>query len=156
MGNDCRIDLDRPDVFLGSNHQIIKELAFECTDFFLCIQNLGFQFFEIIGDIAFTIGEGLLAHPIVRNQPLVFILVGYLQKVSENIIIANLQAGDSGFFGFFLLQIDQNLFGVLNNISVLIEFFIIARLDYIAFRQNRWSFILYRCFDGFMQMFTRI
>ena len=119
MGNDIGILLHLGNELLGSNHQVHEKLLFQREYFVLCTQYLFFVFLQLLGDVALSLCQRLLAHPLLRH--LVLIGVAHLQVVAEDIVIAYLQRIDARLLGFALLNLQQIVLARIGNTAQLVQ-----------------------------------
>ena len=87
---------------------LFKEPVFQLTDGFLGTQYFGFKFFELRGDESLGIDQGLLPHVMVWHE--MEIALGDLDIVAEDLIVSNLQGGDSRFLSLLCFQLKDPAF----------------------------------------------
>ena len=83
--------LDGLDGVQKRGNEGLKKGIFNCRHAFFGGQNFLFQHFEFGRNVAFSVGEGLFANPILRYFD-VFILRRDFQKVAENGIKTDFEA----------------------------------------------------------------
>ena len=88
VGNDIGIDLNLRNKLLHTENQVVEEFGLEGEDLIFSAQNLLFVLLQLLGDIAFSLGQCLLANPLWRNQFLIG--VANLEVIAKHIIISYL------------------------------------------------------------------
>ena len=75
-----------------------ENLVFQRSEPVFGGKHLIFQLFQLLGDVALTVGEGLLAD-VIRGH-LIDKGLGYLNIITEYPVEAHFQGADAGFFPF--------------------------------------------------------
>ena len=115
-GVGCTLDA----VELGTNafQQLIEQPVFQSDQPLVGTQDLIFQFLELLCDVAFAGGQGLLADVALRH--LCLIRVADLDEIAKHVVIADLQLGDAG------LQLSQHALGVIADGTQLVHLGVVA------------------------------
>ncbi len=95
-------------------------LCFDLQDALLGAQNLLFVLFQLLGNVAFGIGESLFAYP--RLGHLVLVCVAHLDIVSEDVVVADLQRGDARKLAFAMLYLRQIVLAVQSYAAQIVQF----------------------------------
>ena len=101
-------------------------------------QNLVFQLFQLGGNVALTIGQGLLAGIVVGNH--VFVAVADLDVIAKHMVEADFQLGNTGFLPQAGFQLSQNPLGVLPDGPQFIHFVVVARSNDAAILEGGGGF----------------
>ena len=107
-GHRSGIALQGGDVLQGVVEQLRIDLRLKNQDAAFSAQNLFFIFLEFLRDIALGLREGLLANPFVWH--LAFIGVAHFDVVTEDVVIAYLQARNACGFALALLDLQEIVF----------------------------------------------
>ena len=100
-GHERGIELQRRYVLRHRSYKFGVQPGLDCLYLFLRAENLLLVVFQLGGDVAFGVHEGLLAYP--RRRHLVLVGVRYLDIVPENIVVAYFQGGYGRFLYFACL-----------------------------------------------------
>ena len=114
-----RIQLHLRHPFAERQHQLLIEPVLDDLDTLFRGLYLLFVLLELVGYIAFGIDECLLADPLRRY--LFLVGVTHLEVVSEDIVIADLQAGDARALYLALLDLQQVLLAVCLDSAQFVE-----------------------------------
>ena len=129
-GHEVGVDLYLGDKLLYGGHQVGKEPCFQSEDAVFGSENLLLILLQFLGDIAFGLCEGLLAHPVGGH--LVLVRVPHFEIIAEHIVVANLQAGDTRLFDFPLLDLEQVVLAAVGYLAQLVELIVHPTLDHVA------------------------
>ena len=108
------------DVFDERLYQVVEELRLEHQDFVFRTQDFFLIFLQFLRDVAFGIGQGLLAYPLGRD--FVLVRVAHLDVVAEDVVVAYFQAGDAGLFTFALLDLQEIVFAGVGDAAQFVQF----------------------------------
>ena len=103
LGQQRGVDLNLRDELLHRQHQFAEELLFHREDFVLRTQDFLFILLQFLRDVAFGLGQRLLAHPI--SGYVVLIRIAHFQIISEDVVIAYLQRLNTRLPGLALLNL---------------------------------------------------
>ena len=128
--------------YLGRNviPHLTEQFILQCGQLLLCSKDRLFQFFQLRSNIAFCIGQSLLADIILRHQ----ILVGirHFQIITEDLVELDLHVFDSGPLTLFGLYLGQPGFSFCLGSPVSIHILIVAIPDHISFPDGDRRFLL--------------
>ena len=99
---------DGPGRFLDPQHfpadlipHVGKEIVFQRKQLILGTQDHVFQLLELRGNVAFRVGQRLLAHIVVRHQ--ILIGIGHFQIIAEHLVVFDTEVLDAGALPLLLL-----------------------------------------------------
>ena len=119
--------LNWSDVLGKRRNEFVEELCLEGKDAFLGPHDFVFVFLEFLGDVALSLSERLLANPFGRH--LVAIGIANLKVVTEDVVVANLEALDTRGFYLALLHLQQVALALVGDMAQVVQFGIDAVHD---------------------------
>ena len=110
-----------------------EDLVFQRCQPLLRAQHGAFELLEFLSDIAFAVGERLLADIILRHS----VRVGFadLYVIAEYAVIADLELADTGPFTLALLDRRDLPLAAGGEVAQVIDFFMVASTDQAALAQ---------------------
>ena len=127
-------------------HQIGKKLCLQRQNLVFSPKNLLFIFLQLLGDVALSLCQCLLAHPFSRH--LVLIGVAHLQIVAEHVVVAYLQRLDARLLGLALLNLQQVVLARIGNVAQIVEFGTHTVVDHPTLLHLLWRIGLYLTQDA--------
>ena len=124
LGDGIGRPLDAVQLGADGLQQLGKKAVFQRDEALMRTEDLAFQLFEFLGDVALAAGERLLADVSLRHQ--IFVAVADLDKVAEDVVVADLQLGDAGLLPQAGLQLGQNALGIIPDGTQLVHFRVVA------------------------------
>ena len=118
-GNQVGVDLNGRSIFGQGKDQIIEEFQLQRENLVFGSQNLFLVFFQFLSDVTLGIDQSLFSDPTLWY--FVLMSISYLKVISVDVVVTYLQTGDSGFFGFALLDLQQIVFAFVSNMAQFIE-----------------------------------
>ena len=113
------VGLDVADALLHLAHQGGVDFAFHAGDVIFGREDLLFVFLELLGDIAFGVYQRLLAHPLRGHLALEG--VAHLDVVAENVVVAYLEAADTGPLCLPFLHLQEITLASGGDVAELVE-----------------------------------
>ena len=111
--------------------KLLEDFVFQFVNLFLGVEDAGFPLFEFGGDVAFFVGEGLLADVVVGG------LVGFAARdadvVAKRFVEADFQGGDASAFPFGGFQLGDPVLVAFDLIAQGVEVGVDAGADQVAF-----------------------
>ena len=122
-----------------SRHECGKGGVFEGFGLFFGIEDLGFQFLQLFGDVALCLGQGLLADPAFGN----FVLVGIadFEVVAKHVVEGDFQSGDACDFCLSIANGVQRFLAVKGQTPHLVQFVADALGDDFTFANGGGGFV---------------
>ena len=100
--------------------QVGEGLPFHHIEPLLGVEDALLEFLELGCDVALSLGQGLLADPLLGD--LVLVGVPYLEVVAEDVVEGDLEGGDAGGLHFALANVLELGFAIVAEVAELIEF----------------------------------
>ena len=138
LGDGVGGSLDAVELTADGAEQFGEELVFQRDEPLVRAQNLAFQLFQLLRDVAFAGGEGLFADVGLRHHA--FIGVADLDEVAENVVVADFQLGDAGLLPQTGLELGEDALGVIPDGTQFVHLGVVARGDDAAIFQGGGGF----------------
>ena len=134
--------------------QLREQFKFQCRDPVGGGENVALQVLQLLGDIALTVYEGLLADIGVRH--LIFKGIGHLDVVAENLVVADFQGADAGFLLLLRLHGGHETLAAVENAPESVHFRVKAVPDELPLADGKGRLILQGVGDAPGQIVQRV
>ncbi len=131
-----------------------EQFVFELRNAFLGSQDLRFEFLEFSGDIAFGVGQGLLADPFLGHIALE--RTRHFQIVAEDFVVTNFQFGNAGALPLLRLNGGKVPLAVLHDVAQLVQLFAVAGFDHAAFADGEGRVFVNGLLNEFHDVFEGV
>ena len=116
-------------------------MCFQCQYLVLRTENLLLVLLQFLGNVAFGIGKGLLAYPLCRH--FVLMRVAHFDVITEDIVVAYLQAGNLRQLTLALLYLQQIILTGVGYLAQLVQLGTNTGLDDTALINQQRRVIVY-------------
>ena len=127
LGEDAAVHLDGGNLLLDAADELPVQAGLDGVDAVFGREDFLLVLFQLFGDIALRVHQGLLADPLRRN--LVPIGVADFDIVTENIVVGYFEGTDAGAFGLPLLHLQEIILAAGAEGAEFVQFRIHARAD---------------------------
>ncbi len=121
-------------------------------DFLFRTQDFRLVFLQLFGNIAFRVGQGLLAYPFLRH--LVLVRIGHLQIIAEHVVVPDFQRGNARPLRFRLLQTHEVILAGIGDGAQIIQLLVHTFPDKAAFGQQHGRIRAQHLTNAFAQFGT--
>ena len=135
-------------------HQLGIELCLQHQYLVLGSQYFFFVFLQFLRDVTLGVSQRLLAYPLLGH--LVLVGIAHLDVIAEDVVVANLQAGDAGQVTFALLNLQQVVLARVGNLAQLIEFGTDATLNDTALVDQQRRVVVDFLLDAVAQQLAEV
>ena len=137
MGYETSVGLYLLCVLLSGCDEFVEELCLQCENLLLGTENLLLVFLQFLGDVSLSLGESLLANPVLWH--LFLVCVSHLKVVTEDIVISYLQTLYSCVLYLPFLNLQQVVLAVVGYVTKLVEFLVHTIVDHVALVYKLWG-----------------
>ena len=146
--------LDTIQLCTDAFQQFVKQAAFQRDEPLVCAKDLAFQLLQLLRDVTFAGGEGLLADVGLRHKVLVG--VAYLNKVAKHMVIADFQLWNAGLLPQTGFQLCQNALGVIADGAQLVHLGVVALCNNAAILEGGGGIRVYCGVNARLDILQRI
>ena len=148
------IDLYLGDKLLRSRNQFVEKAFFQRLNFLVGTQYSLLIFLQFLRDVAFGLGQSLLAHPLFGH--LILIRVAHFEVVTKHVVVANFKAADACCLGFALLNVDEEIASATRYVAQFVQFSTKSLGNNVAAIHHQWRVGLYFVFNSVAQTFAKV
>ena len=119
LGHELRVALDGGHILLDLSHQIPEDAALDGQDALFGSHDGLLVLLQLRCDVALRIDQSLLADPVLRH--FVGVGVAHFEVISEDVVVAYLEAADAGAFALGGLDVQKDLLAVRQRVAEIVQ-----------------------------------